>query len=103
MDLVFKALADGNRRTMLDLIRDQPGINVNELSSHFEFSRYATMKHLKVLEEAELVVARREWKEKQLYLNATPLQTIYDRWISGYTQKWATSLAKLKHRAEEDS
>jgi len=100
MDGVFKALADPNRRKMLDLVRDHPGINVNALTEHFKFSRYATMKHLRILAEAKLILAKKEWKEKRLYLNAVPIQQIYDRWISNYAGKWASSLTNLKDNIE---
>ncbi len=101
-DKIFKALADPNRRMILDIIRDKPGINVNELSEHFEFSRYATMKHLRILEQAKLVIGKKEWKEKRLYLNAVPIQQIYSRWISHYIGKWVSSLSKLKQSSEKE-
>ena len=100
MDDVFKALADPNRRKILDIVRDQPGINVLALSEHFKFSRYATMKHLRVLEQAKLIVSKKVWKDKLLYINAVPIQMIYDRWISRYAGKWASSLTKLKDTIE---
>jgi DNA-binding transcriptional ArsR family regulator len=102
LDEVFKALADPSRRRILDLVRERPGINVNELTEHFDFSRFATMKHLKVLEEARLVLGKKEWKEKRLYLNAVPIQMIYDRWISRYAGKWAKSLINLKDQTETE-
>lgn len=86
-DEVFKALSDPNRRRILDIVREQPGINVNELTKQFQFSRFATMKHLKVLEDSKLILSKKEWKDKKLYLNAVPIQQIYDRWISMYAGK----------------
>jgi len=100
-DTVFKALADKNRRKMLDLVHEKPGINVKQLAANFEFSRYATMKHLKILELADLVVSEKKWKEKQLYLNAVPIQTIVDRWLSKYSKLWAANLTKLKRTIED--
>lgn len=102
MDDVFKALADPNRRKILDIVRDQPGINVNELSKHFEFSRFATMKHLKILEDAKLILGKKEWKDKRLYINAVPIQMIYERWIRNYEGQWASSLSKLKDIIEKE-
>jgi DNA-binding transcriptional ArsR family regulator len=102
MDAVFKALADPSRRKILDLVGAHPGINVNDLSGHFEFSRYGTMKHLRVLEDAGLILGKKDWKEKRLYLNAVPIQMIYDRWISKYAGKWSAALTKLKENAEKD-
>ncbi|MCX6126384.1 MAG: metalloregulator ArsR/SmtB family transcription factor [Proteobacteria bacterium] len=103
MDEVFKALADPNRRKILDIVRDQPGINVNDLSQHFDFSRFATMKHLRLLEEAKLLLGKKEGKDKRLYINAVPIQMIYERWIRNYEGHWAASLTKLKGRIERDN
>ena len=80
-NIVFKALADSSRRKMLDIVRDHPGINVNDLSAHFDFSRYGTMKHLSVLEAAQLITSERDWKDKRLFVNAAPIQKIYTRWM----------------------
>ena len=85
-DRTFRALADSNRRLMLDLVKDQPGMTVSELASHFFFSRYAVLKHLRVLEDAGLIVRRRNGKTKELYLNAIPIQGISDRWMSQYVR-----------------
>jgi uncharacterized protein YndB with AHSA1/START domain/DNA-binding transcriptional ArsR family regulator len=100
--MVFRALADPNRRKMLDLVKATPGITVNQLSEDFDFTRYAVMKHLKVLEDAEVIVPRRRGKTKELYLNAIPIQTIYDRWISQYSARWASQLTSLKHTLEKE-
>ena len=102
MDDVFKALADSSRRKILDIVLGSPGINVNELTEHFEFSRYATMKHLRVLEDAKLIISKREWKDKRLYLNAVPIRLIYERWIRKYEGQWASSLINLKIIAERE-
>ncbi|MFC2083605.1 ArsR/SmtB family transcription factor [Bacteroidota bacterium] len=103
MDEVFKALADPGRRKMLDIIKNKPGITVNELSEYFEYSRYGVMKHLKILEKANLFTFVREGKFKKLYLNVMPIQFIYDRWISKYSAIWAKNLSFLKHKLEEES
>lgn len=101
LDDVFKALADPSRRKILDIVRTRPGITVQALSECFEFSRYATMKHLRILEHAKLILGKKEWKEKRLYLNAVPIQMIHDRWISKYAGAWAASLTSLKKNIEE--
>jgi uncharacterized protein YndB with AHSA1/START domain len=101
-DKVFRALADPNRRKMLDLVKASPGITVTALSEAFDFTRYAVMKHLKVLEDAEVVVPRRRGRTKELYLNAIPIQTIYDRWISQYSARWASQLTSLKYKLEKE-
>ena len=100
MDEVFRALANPDRRLILDLLKEWPGMNVNELSEHFEFSRFALMKHLRSLQEAGLVVSRREGVSRRLYLNAVPIQTVYDRWISQYSSFWAPRLTRMKRTLE---
>ena len=75
-------------------------MNVNELSEQFEFSRFALMKHLRFLQSAELVISRREGTSRRLYLNAVPIQTVYDRWISKYSEFWAPRLTRLKRAIE---
>jgi DNA-binding transcriptional ArsR family regulator/uncharacterized protein YndB with AHSA1/START domain len=101
-DAVFRALADPSRRRILDLLKARPGTTVGELGERFEFSRFAVMKHLRVLEEVGLVVPRRAGKSKRLFLNAVPIQTIYDRWISQYSALWASRLTALKYSLEEE-
>ena len=83
-DSVFRALADPNRRRMLDLIKETPGLNVNELTASFDFTRFSVMKHLRILRRADLVLSRRIGKERRLFLNPVPLKIIYDRWLSQY-------------------
>ncbi|UCH09115.1 MAG: SRPBCC domain-containing protein [Fidelibacterota bacterium] len=99
---VFKALGDSSRRAMLDLIKAHPGISVTELTTHFPFTRYAVMKHLRILENANLVLGQRTGRRKNLYLNAIPIQTIYDRWISKFSSLWASQLTALKYRLEKE-
>jgi DNA-binding transcriptional ArsR family regulator/uncharacterized protein YndB with AHSA1/START domain len=100
LDPLFRALADPSRRRILDLLKARPGITVGELGAHFVFSRFAVMKHLRLLEEVGLVIRRREGKTKRLYLNAVPIQTIHDRWISRYSALWAAQLTSLKYQLE---
>lgn len=101
-DKIFKALSDPIRRKILDLVRDTPGMNVNELSIKLEISRFGAMKHLKLLESAKLVISRKEWKEKKLFINATPIKQVLGRWITKYENQWADRLEKLKIEVEED-
>jgi len=102
MDKIFKALADPGRRKILDILKEYPGINVNELTDHFDYSRFAVMKHVKILEESNLVVSQKDGKNKKLYLNAVPIQTIYDRWISKYSAIWASKLNSIKYQLETE-
>ena len=103
MDKVFNALAASSRRKILDIVKNNPGINVNKLTEYFEFSRYAVMKHLRILEDAELIVSKRSSRIKALYVNAIPIQTIYDRWISQFSALWATKLSHLKYQLEKEN
>lgn len=87
----------------MDIVKNNPGIHINKLTEHFDFSRYAVMKHLKILEEAELILSKRSSRYKTLYINAIPIQTIYDRWISKYSALWTTNLSELKYQLEEEN
>lgn len=87
---------------MLDIIKTKPGLSVNDITEHFHFTRYGAMKHLKVLEDAGLLVYRREGKFKKLYINVMPIQEIYDRWISKYSELWAKQLSSLKYKLEKE-
>jgi len=100
MDRVFRALADKNRRRMLDVVKNEPGCNVNTVCSHFAMSRIGVMKHLKILEEAGLLIARKEGRHRRLFINAVPLQLICDRWTSEYGALWGKRLTRLKHYVE---
>ncbi len=100
MDLVFHALAHKSRRRILDLVRDQPGQGVGELAKAFDVSRIAIMNHLKVLEEAGLLVSQKDGRTRRLYLNAMPIQAIHERWIDAYSGFWADRLSFIKQAAE---
>lgn len=101
LDLLWKALSDPTRRHILDLLRQHPR-TTGELSNVFagEMSRYAVMKHLNVLEEANLILIRRKGRERYNHLNAVPLQEMYERWLRPYEASWAQSLINLQKNAE---
>ncbi|MEV4518197.1 metalloregulator ArsR/SmtB family transcription factor [Dactylosporangium sp. NPDC049525] len=100
-DRVFKALADPTRRFLLDLLFARDGRTLTELESELEMSRFGVMKHLKVLEEADLVVTRRAGREKLHFLNPIPIRQVHDRWIDKYTEHHVTALLDLKAELEE--
>jgi DNA-binding transcriptional ArsR family regulator len=100
-DLVFKALADPTRRFLLDLLFQRDGRTLKELQSGLEMTRFGVMKHLKILEEAGLVVSRRLGREKLHYLNAVPIRIIHDRWIDKYTEPRVSALLALKAELEK--
>ncbi len=101
-DRVFKALADPTRRFLLDLLFAREGQTLTELESAVEMTRYGVMKHLKVLEEAGLVVTRRSGREKLHFLNAVPIREVHDRWIDKYTERHVAALVDLKHELESE-
>ena len=100
-DLVFKALADPTRRSLLDRLFTQDGRTLKELESAAAMTRFGVMKHLRVLEEAGLVVTRKSGREKLHFLNPVPIRLIHDRWIDKYTERRVSALADLKHELEE--
>ena len=99
-DRVFKALADPTRRFLLDLLFGCDGRTLTELESELEMTRFGVMKHLRVLEEAGLVVARRSGREKLHFLNPVPIRLIHDRWIDKYTERQVSALTDLKNELE---
>jgi DNA-binding transcriptional ArsR family regulator len=100
---VFKALADPTRRFLLDLLYAREGRTLTELESELSMTRFGVMKHLKVLEDAGLVVTKRSGREKLHYLNAVPIRMVHDRWIDKYTERHVTALLDLKHELEKSS
>jgi uncharacterized protein YndB with AHSA1/START domain/DNA-binding transcriptional ArsR family regulator len=101
VELVFRALADPTRRALLDALFEQDGQTLVALAGPHDMSRIAVAKHLRILEEAGLIVSRRRGREKQHFLNPVPIRLIHDRWVSKYTESWAAGLAGLKHELEQ--
>jgi len=99
-DRVFKALADPTRRFLLDRLFQRGGRSLTELESELEMTRFGVMKHLRILEDAGLVVTRRSGREKLHYLNPVPIRLIHDRWIHKYTEGRVSALAELKAELE---
>src|SRR5262245_60517839 len=103
MDAVFEALAHPDRRRVLDIVKNNPGCYLNEICPLFKTSRIAIMKHLRVLEAANLITARNEGRRRRLFHNAIPIQMIYDRWTSEYSALWAGELTRIKYDVETRS
>jgi uncharacterized protein YndB with AHSA1/START domain len=101
MDVVFKALADPTRRSLLDELFREDGQTLSALEGRLPMTRFGVMKHLKVLEEAGLVVTRRRGREKLHFLNPVPIRLVHDRWVSKYAEPWAATLSGLKNRLEK--
>ncbi len=101
MDAVFKALSDPTRRGLLDELFRLDGQTLSELERGLPMTRFGVMKHLRVLEEAGLVVARRSGREKLHFLNPVPIRLVHDRWIDKYAERRVSALAEPKSRLEE--
>jgi DNA-binding transcriptional ArsR family regulator len=99
-DQVFKALGDSSRRFLLDLLFKRDGQTLGELESELAMTRFGVMKHLRVLEQAGLVVTRRSGREKLHFLNPVPIRLIHDRWIDKYTERQVSALVDLKTTLE---
>jgi len=102
MDEVFRALADPTRRALLDELFREDGQSLRSLQGRFAMTRFGVMKHLRLLEEAGLVVTRRRGREKLHFLNPVPIRLIHDRWVSKYAEPWVSALSGLKNELEEN-
>ena len=99
-DRIFKALADPTRRGLLDRLFERDGRTLGELEEEQAMTRFGVMKHLRVLEEAGLVITRRSGREKLHFLNPVPIRLIHDRWIDKYTERQVSALVDLKNELE---
>jgi len=100
-DGVFRALADPTRRHLLDRLFERDGRTLTDLEQDLDMTRFGVMKHLRVLEEAGLVVTKKVGREKLHFLNPVPIRLIHDRWIDKYTERRVTALVDLKTRLEQ--
>lgn len=101
-DLVFKALADPTRRYLLDRLFERDARTLSELESDVEMTRFGVMKHLRLLEDAGLVVTRKSGREKLHFLNPVPIRLIHDRWIDKYAEHRVAALVDLKAELENE-
>ncbi len=102
-DRVFKALADPTRRFLLDRLFVRDGRTLTELESELEMTRFGVMKHLRILEDAGIVVTRKSGREKLHFLNPVPIRLIHDRWIDKFTERRVSALTDLKRQLEKES
>jgi DNA-binding transcriptional ArsR family regulator len=102
MDDVFRALADPTRRRLLDLLFEDDGQTLSALDSELPMTRFGVMKHLRVLEDAGLVVTRKRGREKLHFLNPVPIRLVYERWVNKYSEPWVSGLTDLKRELEEE-
>jgi uncharacterized protein YndB with AHSA1/START domain len=100
MDEVFKALADPTRRALLDELFREDGQTLGALEERFAMSRFGVMKHLRLLEEARLVVTRKQGRHKLHFLNPVPIRLVHDRWVSKYAEGWVAQLSNLRDALE---
>jgi uncharacterized protein YndB with AHSA1/START domain len=101
MGEVFRALADPTRRELLDELFREDGQTLSSLDARFSMTRFGVMKHLKLLEDAGLVVTKRQGREKRHFLNPVPIRLVHDRWVSKYTESWVAGLSVLKTNLEK--
>jgi DNA-binding transcriptional ArsR family regulator len=101
-DAVFRALADANRRKLLDRLYRRNGQTLGELCQGLDMTRQAVAKHLAILEQANLVAARRQGREKLHFINPVPINGIAERWIAKFERKHLTALSALKRKLEGD-
>ena len=100
MDTVFKALADSSRRALLDKLQARNGQTLSELGQGLAMTRQAVTKHLDILVAANLVVARKQGRDRRHFLNPVPIQEIGDRWIGKFERSRLAALADLKRALE---
>ena len=103
MDSVFRALADPTRRSLLDELFETDGQTLSALEQRLPMTRFGVMKHLRVLEEAGLVVTKKRGREKLHFLNPVPIRLVHDRWVSKYAESWAAPLSELKATLEKEN
>jgi uncharacterized protein YndB with AHSA1/START domain/DNA-binding transcriptional ArsR family regulator len=100
MEKIWKALSDKSRRRILDLLREKE-LTTGEICKHFKkMTRYGVMKHLTILHDADLIIVKREGKNRINYINPLPIQHIYERWVKKYEAGWSSYLIKFKNHME---
>lgn len=101
-DHVFQALAHADRRRILDIVRERPGIQIGALAEEFDLSRIAVHKQVQVLEAADLLISERQGRVRRLYFNLVPIQRIYEHWTDEYSAAWAAGLTRFARKVEDN-
>jgi len=101
LDVVWKALSDSTRRSILDLLRQGPRTTTEIVEAFPHLSRFGVMKHIEVLREANLVHTREEKRQRINSLNVVPIRQIYERWVGRFEELWASHLLRIKEDAEK--
>ena len=102
LDKVWKALSDATRRSILDLLRTGPKTTTEIVAEFPDMTRFAVMKHMDVLRDADLVITRSEGRRRVNSLNAVPIRRIYERWMGPFSELWSSTLLRLKDDLESD-
>ena len=102
LDNIWKALSDPTRRAILDLLREGPRTTTDIVESFPEMTRFAVMKHLDVLRDADLVLTRSVGRRRENSLNAAPIREIYERCVSPFAELWSSTLLRLKDDTKKD-
>ena len=102
LDKVWKALSDATRRSILDLLRGGPKTTTEIVAEFPDMTRFAVMKHMDVLRDADLIVTRSEGRRRVNSLNAVPIRRIYERWMGPFSELWSSTLLRLKDDLESD-
>jgi DNA-binding transcriptional ArsR family regulator len=102
LDKVWKALSDPTRRTILDLLRGGPRSTTDIVDAFPDMTRFAVMKHMDVLRDADLVKTRSEGRRRVNSLNAVPIRRIYERWMGPFSELWSSTLLRLKDDLENN-
>ena len=100
-DIIWKALSDPTRRTILDLLRDGPRTTTEIVEAFPNMTRHAVMKHIDVLRKASLVNTAKDGRKRENSLNPVPIRQIYERWMGPFAELWASTLLRLKEEVEK--
>jgi len=100
LSAVWKALSDGTRRDILDLLREGPRTTTEIVERFPQLTRFGVMKHIDVLRAAGLVITREDGRRRVNSLNAVPIRMIYERWVGKYADPWASALVDVKRAVE---
>jgi len=102
LDKVWKALSDATRRSILDLLRGGPKTTTEIVAEFPDMTRFAVMKHMDVLRDADLIITLSEGRRRVNSLNAIPIRRIYERWMGPFSELWSSTLLRLKDDLESD-
>ena len=99
-DALFKALGHSARRRILDALKAEPRTTGMLCAAMPDLDRCTVMQHLKVLENAGLIIVERRGRERWNQLDALPIHGIHERWIGPYAAYAASMLSRLKQQSE---